>query len=370
VFARYVSKETFGTYQYLLSFFSIVTAFTLLGMNTAVIRAVAQGYEGTMRTSVTIQLKYGIVPFLIAAAGALYYWHAGNLFLAMGLLIIGICTAPLYAFNTYGALLVGRKDFKSNTLISLVANTLYYSALCGAALLSDSPLVILGVNLGIQVIMYFIIYRFVLRRYRPNDKVDTGALSYGLHLSAMSVFGSVAAQVGSVLTFHFLGPAALALFGFASAIPGRLAAIFFKFLGDVALPKFAKRTAAEIRALLWHKMLVAYGVGFVLAIISAASMPFLFSLLFPTYTEAVPYAMFICIGIFLGAANFLPHAALTALQRTRELYIINIANPIASIIFPLIGILLFDLWGLVVSGLITILFSVILSTTLVYTARE
>ncbi len=370
VYAHFLSKEEYGTYQYLLSFFSIATAFTLTGMNTAVTRAVAQGYEGTLRESVRIQLKYGIIPFLGALAGALYYAFHGNMLLSVGLVIIGMGTPLLYAFNTYGALFAGRKDFKRGTIYSTISNVFYYAALIAAAFYFQSPLFILGVNLGVQVILSFVLYTFTLHVYRPNEKVDKGALSYGMHLSFMSVFASSIGQLDNIFIFHFLGPVQLAIYSFATAVPQRLSGIFFKFLGAAALPKFSERTIGEIRSKLLHKMLIAYGVGAVVAIGSVITVPIFFHIFFPTYLEAIPYAMFYSLGIFLGAAHFLPTTALTALKRTRELYIINIATPIAQVLFPLAGLLLYGLWGVMWGTMFSLIFAVILSTTLVYRTGE
>src|SRR5579872_3261570 len=64
VFGRVLPKDVYGNYQYLLSLASIASAFTMTGMNTAVMRAVARGFEGTFLASLRIQLLWGAVPLL------------------------------------------------------------------------------------------------------------------------------------------------------------------------------------------------------------------------------------------------------------------------------------------------------------------
>lgn len=369
-YAHFLTKDVYGTYQYLLSFFSIATAFTLTGMNTAVSRAVARGYEGTLRASIKMQLQWGVIPFLGAMAAAGYYFAHSNLLLAWGLIIIAVGTPLLYAFNTYGALFGGRKDFKHLTIYNTTSNVFYYSLLIAAAFFTRAPLFILGVNLGAQVLLSFILYRVTLRTQRPNSAIDQESLSYGLHLSFMYVFGSVAGQLGNIFVFHFLGAPTLALYSFASAMPERIGSICFKFLGPALLPKFSERSVEEVRRGLPRKMFFATMAGIVVAagyLIVAAPM---FHIFFPTYNSAIPYSYLIAFGLVLGASAYLPTTALTALKFTRALYIQSIIIPIIQIAFPLIGIYFGGLWGYIIAVLCTVLFALGFSTLLVYYSRE
>lgn len=369
-YAHFLTKEAYGTYQYLLSFFSIATAFTLTGMNVAVTRAVAQGSEGTLRASVRAQLLWGLIPFFGSLAAALYYLWQGNTLIAGGLVFIAIGTPLLYAYNTYGALFAGRKNFKGLTLYNSASNIIYYAALIAAAVWSHSPLIILAANMLVQSVLAFVFYRLTLARQKPNGAVDQSALSYGVHLSFMNVFGSVAGQLGNIFIFHFLGAPALALYSFASAMPERIGNICFKFLGSALLPKFSERTLAEIRRELPRKIVFATATGALVAggyMIVAAPLFYLF---FPTYTEAIPYSLAIALGLIIGAAVYLPVTALTALKKTRSLYILNTLNPIAQIAFPLIGIYFGGLWGYLIANLCTTLFGLSAATILVYTSRD
>ncbi len=370
LYAHFLSKESYGTYQYLLSFFSIATAFTLTGMNTSVARAIAQGYDGTLRASIPIQIKYGSIPFLGAIGFAVYYYVGGNHLIAMGLVVIGVLTPLLYAYNSYNSYFIGKKDFRSATIYSTSSNVFYYGALGLAAILSGSPLILLGINLGVQTLLHVVFYRIMLRRERLNDRVDAQALAYGMHLSAMGAFGSVAAQVGSIFIFHFLGAVPLALYSFAGSVPDRLGNLFFKFLGSALLPKYAERTIHEIRSTMFSKMGWAFLAGSVIALCYVALAPFFFAIFFPTYMQAVPYSMLCAIGLALAAPLYLPTTALAALQNTRGLYIYNIVMPIVQIVFLLIGIFTFGLWGYIIAHLLNTVVAIILSTFLVVTLES
>jgi O-antigen/teichoic acid export membrane protein len=187
-----------------------------------------------------------------------------------------------------------------------------------------------------------------------------------MHLSAMGVFGSVAGQLGNIFIFHFLGPVSLALYSFASAVPERLGSIFFKFLNNAMLPKFAERTVEEVRAQLLRKMIFAFSAGIVIAVIYALCAPLFFHTFFPAYSDAIPYTVVFGIGLAFAAAIYIPLSALTALKHTRALYLYNILNPIVQIIFPLTGIWLGGLWGYLIAHILTVIFAVGLATVLVY----
>src|SRR3989344_1043788 len=64
VFANFLSKETYGTYRYILSLAGILNIFTLTGMNQSVSQAVANGKDGVLKTSVSYQLKWNVMQLI------------------------------------------------------------------------------------------------------------------------------------------------------------------------------------------------------------------------------------------------------------------------------------------------------------------
>jgi len=46
-FARFLPKEIYGQYRYILSVVAILAIFTLPGLKTAITQAVARGFEGS-----------------------------------------------------------------------------------------------------------------------------------------------------------------------------------------------------------------------------------------------------------------------------------------------------------------------------------
>lgn len=348
VFSHVVSKETFGMYQYLLSISVIVGSLTLTGMNSAVTRAVARGFEGTLRLSVAAQLRWMVLPFLLAASIAAYYAIQGNAVLAFGSLIIGVLIPISNTFNTYTAFLQGKMDFRSLFFYGLGTNTVYFGALVASVLLFPFvALAFLAVNIISQAGMNALLYYRTLARFRPNDSVDKESIEYGKHLSAMGLIGAVASQVDAILAFHYLGAAQLATYGFATAIPDRLAGLF-KFIPAAALPKLSVKEPGTIRSVLNVRIWFAVIAAGALALLYAECAPLVFSLLFPAYTPSVPFSQVYAITIITSLTGIYMQG-LIAQRAVSRLYLYSVVSPILQIILQVVGILSWGLWGLVIA---------------------
>lgn len=366
VFNRYVSKEAYGTYQYLLSIGAIVGAFTLTGMNSAVTRAVALGKEGAFRRAMLYQLRWAAVPLLGSFALGAYYLHAHNFTLGWGLALIGIFVPLNNALNTYVAYLLGKKDFRSIFLYGLWWNVPYYLAVAAAAIFFKAALVLLAANLVSQAIGLVIAYRRTLAVYPPNAEEDPDLRSYGTHLSVMGLLGSVAAQIDTVLTFHFLGAATLAIYSFATAIPDRIGGLF-KFIPYAAFPKLVGRPPAEIRSGLGRRLLLGTLVSLVIAFAYMAIAYPVYLIFFPAYLAAVPYSQWYALTLAASMSGVLANA-LVAASNVRTLYAFNTVNPLVQVALQLAGILLYGLPGLIAARVIGTFFTFALGIVLYWRA--
>jgi O-antigen/teichoic acid export membrane protein len=368
-FARFLPKEIYGTYQYLLSVSAIIGTFTLSGMNTAVSRAVARGYEGTYRASIRMQFRWAVIPLVGALAGSAYYALAGNIPLAVGLALIGLATPLVTTFNTYSAFLTGKGDFRRVFFYNFTLNIFFYGGLIIAAWYSASALVLLFVNLSVNAVVLALLHRQILRTFKPDTAVDADTLSYGKHLSAMGIFSAIVGQIDNILVFHYLGAADLAIYSLATAIPDR-AASFSRFLSMTAMPKFAARTDEQIRASIGPKLVKLTLVAIMGAVLYLFVAPFLFRIFFPAYTASIPFSAFYAFGM-IGIGGTVALSALSSRRRTKDLYLFNIVTPILQLALQLGGALFYGLWGLVigktVSMFLTNAFAVVL---LLRTQRE
>ena len=114
-FANLVSPETYGTYKYLLSLAGLMSLFSLPGINTALLRATAQGQESTIHAVTRSRILYACLGSMVALIGSIYYFANANTLLAVALLIIAT-TLPLFdTFTSYLFYFVGKRRFDLRT---------------------------------------------------------------------------------------------------------------------------------------------------------------------------------------------------------------------------------------------------------------
>jgi len=351
VFARILPPEVYGTYQYLLSGAALIGALTLSGMNNAIARAVARGNDRTLYSANWTQARWSIVPFSIALIVAFYYYLHGTTTLFIGFLCIGFLTPFISIFGTYASFLQGKQDFRHGFWYGMGWNVPYYIGLIIVSYLYPSTIALLFTSLGIQAAAQGIAYYRTIRAYRPQEESDESSIRYGKHLSVLSFGTVVATQIDTIVAFHFLGPAAVALYSFATAIPERLAG-FFKFIPTAALPRFSNKSSMEIRGAFGRRVWYAIFSMFIFVLIYIFAAHSIFSLLFPTYTDAVPYSQVYSLIIVSSIAGLFT-SALTAQQNIKELYAYTIGVPIAQIALQTIGIIMYGLWGLIIARLVS-----------------
>lgn len=369
-FANFLPKESFGTYQYLLSILSILTAFTLTGMNTAVTRAVAQGNDGVLRASIRPQLLWNSFSSVAALTISAYYLFNGDVRLGMGAVCIAIALPLITAFNSYGAFLIGKKAFKTHFLFTTISNVLYYGAILLTLLFFPAVLPLIVVNLAFTALAPVAFFFFTLRAYRVEEsKVDPDSLSYGKHLSLMNLLGTVSYQIDNFLVFQLLGPVSLATYSMATLIPERLSGVF-KNITNSMLPRFSEQPLARIRAgIIWKTFLFSLLIfGFIVAYTILA--PTLFRFIYPQYVDAVPYTQVFALTLLIAAGNF-AGTALLAHRKVKALYTINTVTPIINLIFQGVGILLGGLWGLIIGRVIAgLMFIVIVIPTVLWSTED
>jgi len=183
-FANLLPKETYGTYRYILSLASIFNVFTLTGMNSAVARAVAIGHEGALRTSVKYQLKWNLLMLVAFFVFGGYYLMQGDIIFATSFFILGIFVPPTLAFNTYGAYLEGKKNFKFASIASIISTSIYVAGVLTAILISGAvPWLITAYALTTFASTLFF-YIFIIRKFKPPAIADAQeTLKYGRELT-------------------------------------------------------------------------------------------------------------------------------------------------------------------------------------------
>jgi O-antigen/teichoic acid export membrane protein len=365
--ANLIPPEVFGTYRFVLSGAAILGAFTLTGMSSAITQAVARGYEGSLKRGVTDYLSWSTGMVALSIAVAVYYFFNDNYVLAISFLIVAGCNPLLNAFSLFSQFLSGKKDFRTQAFFESIADIVPAIALVLAVFVSDNPLIIVGVSFVSGIIINVILHVFTLWKYRPNDSVDVETLPFVKHLSFMGVLGKIGENIDKVLVFHYLGAASLAMYAFAQTPVAQLK-LFADIPVRIALPKLSERNYDELRTTLPRKTFILVGAMCLIALTYAVLAPFLFSLLFPQYVDAVIYTQVLAFSLaFTPSAMFA--SALTAHMKTRELYTSQAVLPFVKIGLFLALLPPFGIWGAIAATLFSQVLTFILFGYLFWRAR-
>ncbi len=312
-FANYLSKETYGIYRYILSLAGVLNVFALTGMNSAVARAVAVGHEGALRTSVRYQFKWNLL--MLGAFFVLggYYFVNGNSLFATSFLILGIFVPSTLALNTYGAYLEGKKEFKLANISSVISSFVYAAGMLAAILLSGEVFWLIAAYAVTTFASTLFFYIVILHRFRlptptssgvgaPTESVGGETLKYGRRLTFIGFLEPLASQIDKIILAHFWGPAQLATYSLAMAVPGRLTS-FVKVWVGLGSPKFATKTPEEINTVFYKRILQGMFIGAIVAFFYILFSPYLFKYLLPQYLDGVFYSQILAISLVFAMPN-------------------------------------------------------------------
>ncbi|MCR4322478.1 MAG: oligosaccharide flippase family protein [Candidatus Azambacteria bacterium] len=361
-FARFIPKETYGTYKYILSIVGILTVTTLRGMDGALTQAVAQANEGTLLPALKAKIRWGMLGAIGSIFFALYNYFMGNEVLTISFLVVAVFLPFMDSLGIYNAFLQGKKQFKTSATYTTASQILAAIILIATVAITKNLYIILFAYFASWTFLKLFFFTHAIKKFPPNQKADPSTLSYGKHSSVVSITATVISSFDSIIMFHYLGSIELAVYAFALAPVVQLRGLFNQ-IPILAIPKLAQRPAREIRQILWKRFFALFAAGSVIAASYIIAAPYLFSVFFPRYLESVALSQVFSLSIPIALANTILGAAISSkLTSTPKklLYLWNIPN-IIFVIFVLIFIQPFGTMGVVVSRLVSLLSGVLIA---------
>ncbi len=348
LFANLLPKETYGSYKFILAGTSLLGIATLPGMNSALIRAVAQKARGTIYAVLRTRFSWSAIASLLAIGTAGYYrFIEYEPSLAISFLIVAIFLPVMESLSVYDSVLQGEGRFRTSSIWS-VASVLIASVTMAITLLitKSLPLIVLAYFVPWTLVRY-IFLRKLLKEIGPSEAVLPDTIPYGKHLTLMDIFKVIASHIDKILIFSFFGAVPLAVYTVALAPVSQLKNIN-QTLADVAFPRFSQRSFAELQTTLFKKVAILVGIMALVILAYVLLAPMLFALLFPQYAESLPYSQVYALSL-LSTPGILFIKALTAHKKTKALYIINAGMPLLRIASLIVLVPLFNIWGAVFS---------------------
>jgi O-antigen/teichoic acid export membrane protein len=356
--AHFISKETYGTYRYILSTLSFIGAFSLTGLGTSIVRSVARGYDHMFLTSIGRSLRWSIPAILVGLGVGAWYLVHENTVLGFSIALGAIAFPTMQAFLWYRSYLNGKKYFRALMKTNIIYSFLTSGAIIVTLFMHPSAVTLVVVYCIANVVTLIALTFVIQKRFHPNNLQDPEAGKLEHHMSLMNVLDIGATQLDKIILFQVAGPIEVARYTFATLIPEQLRNII-KYIPTLSLPIFSKlpTDVAKSKGLFLVKKLFLLTIPIVVFYIIIA--PLAYKILFPNYTEVVLYSqVFALMLIFDGGIN---GTILKAKNQVKSLYMVNVFSNIVRIALLLVFGFLWGIWGVIGSRIISRIISFVVA---------
>lgn len=351
-FANWLSKDAYGSYQYILSVVNTLTIFTLPEMGTAIVRAVARGEEGDYVPAVHLKQKWAVIGVVVGVAWAAVSLSHGQTLIGLGLLF-GSALLPFYpVYQTAESFLQGRRAFQTQTRLAVLSQLVAAVSVLAVLWFTRGALWILATYLSVWTLMRYLIFRWTLSRYPPNTVRDPAVLPYGKQLSLMKGIGTLLGIAGPFFLFHAIGSHSLSAY-FVAMAPIEHIRGWLGMGNNLVIQKTAHDAweAPRLRAFLRKisPMLLVLLGGALLYLFVA---PYLFMWIFPKYPEAIFPSQVYMFSLLLTGTNILLSNILKSKRAVHTLHTINMLDALCLFAVTIPFTHAFQVLGLIVAHLI------------------
>ncbi len=356
-FGRWLDQDAYGTYSFILSMISILAIFSLSGIETSLVKAIAKGKEGTFDLAVKERIKYSLFGSFASLVVASWYLYNQNIALASAFVAVALFLPFQSSFKTFSSFWIGKKDFERQGKYSLASGALVASVMIPVIIFSDNPVIIILAFLISHSVFEGIFY-LKTSKQKVNNEVFKEAISFGKSLTVMGAINKFAQHVDKIILWKFFGPIQLAIYSFAQVPIQQVLGVIP--ITHLALPKIGERSAGDMKESIMNKFKKLFFLSVPLAVIGAVISPYFYKILLPQYIDSIPYFQAFCFLVALSPFALLG-VTLVAEMKKREIYIIQISVPILKMLLFLSLIPFWGIWGVVIAILVAETFSGLLS---------
>lgn len=329
--ANYLAPETFGSYKYLIGFFTFMSIFTLTGANSALTRHIAKTNEVPLfyiaKKTAQISLYTTIFGFFIAG----YYFYQGDQTFGIIFILIAILFPALQLQHLYTSYLNGVQKYREWFLYAFVGQLVITCAVGTAMLMGEKLIVLITTFFLSQILAFGVISLVVVQKNKlfQNKHKANEVYQFAEKLSLVSIIKKTSDQIDLLLAFQLIGPVATATYAI-NKTPIELIHSQGAVLRTLALPKFSKLSATAVRDSLHQKAIL---LALIMCLVAAGYIivaPYVFDILFPFYADSVIYTQIMALSLPM-VPSVLYLEALTAKKAVGSLFVTDTITPIFSI---------------------------------------
>lgn len=355
LFAYYLTETDFGIYRYIIGLAAFFSAFALTGIGQSIAQLAAKGYTDYFRYSTKLTFIYGLASTSVSLIGAYYYHFQGNDILAIGCLFIALLQPISILFLNTLAYLYGLKNFKEGTYFQGIKSiTVMATSIC-TLLITHNLIWLLFIYFFTQAFTAIVGYLYYRpKTYTPStipSPLKKQYLRFAQHTSIRNLIVGSAARLDSIIVFQQLGAASLAIFTIATLVPDQIKGVFKNILA-LLIPKYSQYDSlAELRR---HIPKRCWQFGFILIVVTVIFIilvPYLYSLIFPKYINAIFYTQLLALS-FPASIYLLPLSALQSQVQEDSLYYFNGGVSVIQLIVTFFLTIQFGLLGAIIARII------------------
>ncbi len=221
-FARLLSKEIFGQYNFILALLAIFSLFSVPGLNTAVLQSVARGYDTSYKRAVKTRFLWSLLGIPALLGAGLYYYYHDTQIIGICLMMSSIFFPLLNAPNAWDNFLQGKKRFDLSTKYGSLYAIINAAVIIIILFLSPGDLVLIFVTyLTSNTFLTSLLFLKSLK-YIENSADDKECIRYGYLITTTNIVGIIAKNIDRILVGSLLGASELAVYVIALAIPTRI----------------------------------------------------------------------------------------------------------------------------------------------------
>ena len=364
LFARFLSEEIYGQYNFILAILGILSIFTLNGMAIAITQAVANKHDGVLITGIKEKFKWSILGSIAALGVGIYYFLSGSFLLGKCFMISSLFLPFAYNFQIYSAFLAGKKQFNKAAKYRNITAVLSLLMVGLVIYFSGNLIHIVITFLFASFLLEGYFFRLTLKKMENQDK-DQGAISFGKHLSLMNSVNVIANQADKIIVGILLGFPELAIYSIASAIPKNISTTITP-ISRVSFPKLSVMSKNDAYSAVKKKYFYLVILAVVISVIMVLLCPYFIPLLYSQkYLNSVPYAQILFIGlIFVIPTQILGKALFPSQREIGKLYRFRIVYSVVELILLFVLALKFGLLGVVLARLLGDIFAMFYSLKL------
>ena len=358
-FANLLPVETYGTYRYVLAVYGLLAIASMPGVDTAVLQSVSRGYDSALKTGISTKLRWSLIGTLASFVYAAYHYVNGSLVMGHIFIVVGLALPLMESYSLYISFLNAKKLFRTWVGWDIATQAFSVLALIGAMVATKNIVALVVAYFVPYILMRLLATRSVQRRYATEFVGDPGLLQYGRSMTLIQVVTRIMASADQIVLYHVLGPAQVAIYSLAMAVPNRIQSVF-RSSGLLAFPKFANRTDAEVAQSLPRKMLLfALGI-IIICVLYVLLAPFVFSAIFPKYLPSLVYSQ-VAVFFTISAMTYPFSSYLLAHKKVKENYWLAITSFITKVACLAILVPLFGIWGAIIGILAAAAVNIVLS---------